>query len=100
MRFSSQALPALVLAADLVAALPKPQEIDFSMVLAAPDPTYTEAIGVTAQTINVDPISLIAEVTAAISSVSIDASNVLYATAVAQSKRNVAPIATCQQQPA
>jgi hypothetical protein len=46
MRFSSYALPAL--AANLVAALPRPQDIDFDLVLAAPDPTFTQAVGVTA----------------------------------------------------
>jgi hypothetical protein len=95
MRFSSYALPAL--AANLVAALPRPQDIDFDLVLAAPDPTFTQAVGVTAQTITVDPQALIASATAAISSVSVDASDVLSSTAVAQAKRAAA---TCVSQPA
>jgi hypothetical protein len=95
MRFSSYALPAL--AANLAAALPRPQDIDFDMVLAAPDPTYTQDVGVTAQTITIDPEALIASATAAVSSVSVDASDVLSSTAVAH-KRAAATI--CPSQPA
>jgi hypothetical protein len=95
MRFSSYALPAL--AANLVAALPKPQDIDFDMVIAAPDPTYTQATGVTAQTITIDPQALLASATADISSVSVDASDVLSSTAVAHKR---AAATTCASQPA
>jgi hypothetical protein len=95
MRFSSYALPAL--AANLAAALPKPQDFDFSMILAAPDPTFTQATGVTAQTITIDPEALIASATADVSSVSVDASDVLSSTAVAH-KRAAATI--CVSQPA
>lgn len=94
MRFSSYALPAL--AANLVAALPTPQEIDLDMVLAAPDPTYTEAVGVTAQTITFNSAAIVAEATATISSVSVDAGDVLSSTAVAHDKRAAA---TCVRQP-
>ncbi|THV66682.1 hypothetical protein D6D17_03159 [Aureobasidium pullulans] len=94
MRFSSYALPAL--AANLVAALPAPQEIDLDMVLDTPDPTFSEAVGVVAQTITYDTASLIAVATAAASSVSIEISDVLSQTAVV-SKR-AAP-ATCVPQP-
>lgn len=97
MRFSSYALPAL--AANLVAAMPRPQEIDLDMVLAAPDPTYSEAVGATAQTITVDPQALIASATAAVSSVSVEISDVLSQTAVV-SKRAAASPTTCAQQPA
>jgi hypothetical protein len=77
--------------------LPRPQDIDFDMVLAAPDPTYTQDVGVTAQTITIDPEALIASATAAVSSVSVDASDVLSSTAVAH-KRAAATI--CPSQPA
>ena len=97
MRFSSYALPAL--AANLAAAMPRPQDIDLDMVLAAPDPTYSEAVGATAQTITVDPEALIASATAAVSSVSVEVSDVLSQTAIAtNAKRAVAT--TCAQQPA
>lgn len=95
MRFSSYALPALV--ANLAAAAPRPQDFDFSIIDAAPDPTFTQEVGVTAQTITVDPQALIASATAAISSVSVDASDVLSSTAVANKR---AAAATCVPQPA
>ncbi|KAI5197148.1 hypothetical protein E4T38_08152 [Aureobasidium subglaciale] len=95
MRFSSYALP--VLAANLVAALPAPQDIDLDMVIAAPDPTsYSEAVGVTAQTITVDIAAAAAQATAALSSVSVDAGDVLSSTAIVQAKRAAA---TCVPQP-
>jgi len=99
MRFSSYALPAL--AANLAAAMPRPQDIDLDMVLAAPDPTYSEATGATAQTITVDPEALIASATAAVSSVSVEISDVLSETAIV-SKRAAATATptTCAQQPA
>jgi hypothetical protein len=97
MRLSSYALPAL--AANLAAAMPRPQDIDLDMVLAAPDPTYSEAVGATAQTITVDPEALIASATAAVSSVSVEISDVLSQTAVV-SKRAAATSTTCAQQPA
>ncbi|KAI5212560.1 hypothetical protein E4T38_00598 [Aureobasidium subglaciale] len=98
MRFSSYALPAL--AAHLAAALPRPQDIDLDMVLAAPDPTYSQDIGATAQTITVDPQALIASATAAVSSVSVAVSDVLSQTAVVNSKRAAASPTTCASQPA
>ncbi|KAI4849254.1 hypothetical protein E4T44_03458 [Aureobasidium sp. EXF-8845] len=94
MRFSSYALPAL--AANLAAALPRPQDFDFSLIDAAPDPTFTEAVGATAQTITVDPQALIASATAAISSVSVDAGDILSSTAIAHKRAAT----TCVPQPA
>lgn len=92
MRFSSLALPAI--AANLVAALPRPQEIDLDMVIAAPDPTYTEIPGSTAQVVTYDTTSILAEATAAASSVSIAVTNVATGTAAAKIKR-----AACDVQP-
>ncbi|THY05458.1 hypothetical protein D6D01_09999 [Aureobasidium pullulans] len=97
MRFSSYALP--VLAANLVAALPRPQNLDFDLIDAAPDPTFTQAVGATAQTIIIDPNALLASATADISSVSVDAGDVLSSTAVAH-KRAAAATVTCAPQPA
>jgi hypothetical protein len=96
MRFSSYALPAL--AANLAAAMPRPQDIDLDMVLAAPDPTYSEAVGATAQTITVDPEALIASATAAISSVSVEVSDVLAQTAIASNAKRAVATA-CAPQP-
>ncbi|KAH0367752.1 hypothetical protein KCU65_g4429, partial [Aureobasidium melanogenum] len=96
MRFSSYALPAL--AANLVAAMPRPQDIDLDMVLAAPDPTFSEAVGVAAQTVTYDTASLIAEATAAVSSVSVEVSDVLSQTAIATNAKRAAPT-TCAPQP-
>jgi hypothetical protein len=101
MRFSSYALPAL--AANLVAALPRPQDLDFDLIDAAPDPTFTEAVGATAQTITIDPNALLASATADISSVSVDAGDVLLSTAVAHKRAAAATTTTtvtCAPQPA
>jgi hypothetical protein len=97
MRFSSYALPAL--AAHLAAALPRPQDLDFDLIDAAPDPTFTEAVGATAQTITVDPNALLASATADISSVAVDTGDVLSGTAIAH-KRAAAATVTCAPQPA
>ncbi|KAI5247013.1 hypothetical protein E4T42_06178 [Aureobasidium subglaciale] len=86
MRFSSYALPAL--AANLVAALPAPQEIDLDMVVAAPDPTYTQVLDATAQVVTYDTTAILAEATAAASSVEIAVTDVLQGTAIV-SKRDV-----------
>ncbi|KAK5999569.1 hypothetical protein QM012_005422 [Aureobasidium pullulans] len=96
MRFSSYALPAL--AANLAAAMPRPQDIDLDMVLAAPDPTFTEAVGVVAQTVTYDTASLIAAATSAVSSVSIEVSDVLSQTAIATNAKRAAAT-TCAPQP-
>jgi hypothetical protein len=88
MRFSSYALPAL--AANLVAALPAPQDIDIDMVEAAPDPTYTQTLGLTAQIVTYDTTAILAEATAAATVVSVAVSDVLEGTAIV-SKRDEAP---------
>ncbi|KEQ90230.1 hypothetical protein AUEXF2481DRAFT_93119 [Aureobasidium subglaciale EXF-2481] len=74
MRFSSYA--PLALAANLAAAMPRPQEIDFDISI----------------TINTD--ALIASATAAISSVAVDVTDVLSATAIVQAKRAAATCVT------
>jgi hypothetical protein len=89
MRFSSYALPAL--AANSLAALPAPQEVDLDMVVAAPDPiTFTEAVGVTAQTVTIDITAAAAQATARISPVVVDAGDFLSSTTVVQAKRAAA----------
>ncbi|KAG9962253.1 hypothetical protein KCU61_g4966, partial [Aureobasidium melanogenum] len=70
MKISLAALP--ILAASLAVALPAPQEINLDMVVAIPDPTYTESVGVTAQIITYDPTVLAAQATEAVSSTSVD----------------------------
>ncbi|KAH0168770.1 hypothetical protein KCU67_g3338, partial [Aureobasidium melanogenum] len=94
MRFSSYALPAL--AANLIAAMPRPQDIDLDMVIDTPDPTFSEAVGVAAQTVTYNSASVIAAATSAVSSVSVEISDVLSQTAVV-SKRAAAT--TCAPQP-
>ncbi|KAG9944908.1 hypothetical protein KCU85_g7589, partial [Aureobasidium melanogenum] len=96
MRFSSYAIP--VLAANLAAAMPRPQNIDLDMVIDTPDPTYTQAVGVAAQTVTYDTASLIAAATSAVSSVSVEISDVLSQTAVATNAKRAAPT-TCAPQP-
>ncbi|CAD0087479.1 unnamed protein product [Aureobasidium mustum] len=86
MRYSALALPAIV--ANLAAALPRPQEIDLDMVIAAPDPTYTQIPGSSVQIVTYDTSAILAEATAAASSISIAATNVATATSVANVKRN------------
>ena len=97
MHFSSFVLPAL--AANLlgVAALPRPQDLDLDMVDAAPDPTYTQAVGVTAQVVTVDASAVAAQVTEAVTSVSIDVDEVLSATAIVGQRK--AKRTACQIQP-
>lgn len=97
MRFSVLAVPAL--AANLAAALPAPapQDIDLDMVAAAVDPTYTEAVGVTAQSVTYNTADAVAEATAA-SSVSVEITDVLSATAVVQTKAK-RTAAACAVQP-
>ncbi|KAI5195519.1 hypothetical protein AUEXF2481DRAFT_8237 [Aureobasidium subglaciale EXF-2481] len=97
MRFLSYALPAL--AANLAAALPRPQDIDLDMVLAAPDPTFTQDPTATAQIVAIDTAAVVAEATAAVSSVSIEISDVLSATAVVSNLKRAAAT-TCAPQPA
>ncbi|KAI5197076.1 hypothetical protein E4T38_08194 [Aureobasidium subglaciale] len=86
MRFSSYALAAI--AADLIAAMPRPQDIDLDMVEAAPDPTYTEILGLTAQVVTYDTTAILAEATAAITSASAAVTDVLSGTAMV-SKRDI-----------
>lgn len=86
MRYSTIALPAMVV--NLVAALPRPQDINLDMVDAAPDPTYTEIPGASAQIVTYDTSSILAEATAAASSVSIAITNVATATSVSNLRRN------------
>ncbi|KAI5247112.1 hypothetical protein E4T42_06060 [Aureobasidium subglaciale] len=86
MRYAALALPAIV--ANLAAALPRPQDIDLDLVIAAPDPTYTEIPGASVQIVTYDTSSILAEATAAASSLSIAVTNVATATSVANVKRN------------
>ena len=91
MRFSSYALPAL--AANLAAALPRPQDIDLDMVEAAPDPTYTQTLGLTAQVVTYDTTAILAEATAAATVTSVAVDDVLDGTAIV-SKRDATPTPT------
>jgi hypothetical protein len=91
----SLAFPAV--AAGLAAALAAPQNFDIDMVNAAPDPTYTQDVGVTAQVVTYDSTAVAAQVTSAVSSVSVEVSDVLSGTAVV--KREMAKRTACAVQP-
>lgn len=64
----------LLLTAALVGmsmASPVPQDIDLDMVIAAPDPTFTESIGATAQVVTYDTATIIAAATS-VTSMTVD----------------------------
>lgn len=84
-------------AVNIAVAVAFPQDLNLDMVIAAPDPTYTEAVGVTAQSVSYNPTSIVAQVTSAVSSVSVQVSDVLSGTAVA--KRDIAKRTACATQP-
>lgn len=75
--------------AAIAAAMPAahPQDIDFDMVIAVPNPSYTTVVGATAQAVTYDITSIVAQATAAVSSVSDNTSDVTDTTAVV--KRNI-----------
>lgn len=85
--------------AAIAAAMPaaQPQDIDFDMVIAAPNPTYTTVVGATAQAVTYDITSIVAQATAAVSSVSDNTSDVADTTAVV--KRNIERRTACAPQP-
>ncbi|KAI5242789.1 hypothetical protein E4T43_04582 [Aureobasidium subglaciale] len=93
MRISLAALP--ILAARLAVALPAPQDLNLDMVVAIPDPTYTELVGATAQVITYDPTVLAAQATEAVSSISFDDRDSDSNTAAARNGRRAA----CASQP-
>lgn len=91
MRFSL-ALPALLI--GFASALPAPQDIDLDLVVDTPDPSYTLAVGVTAQVVTYDATALAAQATEAVSSVEIDVSDVASSTIKAKHKFKRAACAT------
>ncbi|KAI5203700.1 hypothetical protein E4T39_04003 [Aureobasidium subglaciale] len=86
-----------VIASHVAAVLAAPQNLDLDMVADAPDPTYTQKAGVTAQLVSYDPQSIAAQATAAVSSVEVVVSDVLSGTAVL--KRDVNKRTACATQP-
>ncbi|KAG9661792.1 hypothetical protein KCU64_g2351, partial [Aureobasidium melanogenum] len=70
MRFSLT-FPALAANMAAVLAAPQPQDLNINMIVAAPDPTYSEAVGVTAQVVTLDSTAIAAQATSAVSSASI-----------------------------
>ncbi|KAG9604512.1 hypothetical protein KCU77_g691, partial [Aureobasidium melanogenum] len=96
MRFSLT-FPALAANMAAVLAAPQPQDLNINMIVAAPDPTYSEAVGVTAQVVTLDSTAIAAQATSAVSSVSIAVSDVLSGTDVA--KRDIAKRTACAPQP-
>jgi hypothetical protein len=77
----------------LAVAIPTPQEIDIELVNDTPDPTYTIDVGVTAQAVTYTDQA--AQVSQAVSSVSVAISDVLSGTAVA----TIAKRSACATQP-
>lgn len=63
-----------LLLGSIVAASPLPQDIDFDMVDAAPQPTFTEAVGVASEVVTYDTRSIFAQATQ-VSSVTVDVDN-------------------------
>ncbi|KAH0343596.1 hypothetical protein KCU83_g8814, partial [Aureobasidium melanogenum] len=83
------------LLAGLVTAAPRPQDIDFDLAYAVPNPTYSEAIGATAQSVVINPSVVYSAAAAQITDTVADTAGVATATAqVANQKR-----AACASQP-
>jgi hypothetical protein len=52
--------------AGLAIAAPRPQDIDIDLAYALPNPTYSEAVGATAQSVVIDPEAVYAAAAAQI----------------------------------
>jgi hypothetical protein len=77
----------------LVAAIPAPQDIDFDLAYALPNPTFTQAIGVTAQTVSYNPTTVYAAAAAQVTHSVVD-SEVAVATDANFVKKRAAACAT------
>lgn len=81
----------------LVAALPAPQDIDFDLAYALPNPTFTEAVGVTAQTVSYNPTTVYA---AAADQVTSSVSDWTAEATATDAPSNVKRAAACASEPA
>lgn len=81
--------------AGLSMANPVPQDIDLDMVIAAPDPTFTESVGATAQVVTYDTATIIAAATS-VTSVTVDT----VAPASTDAAAGLAKRGNCAAQPA
>jgi hypothetical protein len=84
--------PAII---GLVVAAPAPQDIDFDLAYALPNPTFTQAIGVTAQTVSYNPTTVYAAAAAQVTQTDIDSDAAVATDAVSVIKR----AAACATQP-
>jgi hypothetical protein len=80
----------------LVAALPSPQDIDFDLAYALPNPTYTEAVGVTAQTVVYNPSTVYAAAAAQVTQSVTDSAAAVAATDATSVEKRAA---ACALQP-
>ncbi|KAI4856406.1 hypothetical protein E4T45_02131 [Aureobasidium sp. EXF-8846] len=67
---------------SIVSGLPSPQNLNFNLIDAAPDPIVSQSFGLTQQLVSYDSTAIFAEATAAATSVSIAVSDVLSGTAI------------------
>lgn len=74
----------------IACAAPRPQDIDFALAEALPDPTYSEAVGVTAQVITYDITAVLSSAAAQITASVVDsaAAVVLTTDAASNHKRD------------
>jgi hypothetical protein len=79
----------------LVAAIPAPQDIDFELAYALPNPTYTQAIGVTAQTVSYNPTTVYAAAAEQVTETVIDSAAAVATDIFLKNKR----AAACATQP-
>lgn len=80
----------------LTAAAPRPQNIEFSLAYALPNPSYSEAVGATAQVVTYNPTTVYSAAVAQITSTVSDVSGADAATTDAPVKRQAT---SCAPQP-
>lgn len=79
----------------ITSASPVPQEINLDLVVAAPDPTYSEAVGVTAQVVTYNTAAVVAAATS-VTSVTVQS----VAAAETDAAARLAKRGNCASQPA
>ncbi|KEQ68814.1 hypothetical protein M436DRAFT_16524, partial [Aureobasidium namibiae CBS 147.97] len=84
---------------SLACAAPRPQDINFSLADALPDPTYSEAVGVTAQVITYDASAVLSSAASQITASVADTAAAVVATTDAPSNQKRDACAAQQAQP-
>lgn len=94
-RFTMRTSSALHGIAALLAVTPAAfaQDIDFSMVDAAPNPSYSTALDATAQSVTYNPTAILASVTASVTSVTVTLSDVTDTSTAADVEKRAATTA-------